>query len=109
MNHFETPSVEWVLNELHVIEQCQSRIEGDQNTSAVALRRAIEIINELRTEISDRIEGQNFRLEKITNQRAALQRISELMENAIEVGDGCFELDGESYAEIRRQTAGGMK
>ncbi len=40
----EKPSVEWVLNELHVIEQCQLRVEGEQNSSAVALRRAIELI-----------------------------------------------------------------
>lgn len=46
MNRLETPSVEWVLNELHVLEQIQSRVEGEQNPSAVALRRAIEIIRE---------------------------------------------------------------
>ncbi len=39
-------SDEWVLNELHLIEQFQSSIEGEQNPSAVALRRAIEIVRD---------------------------------------------------------------
>ncbi len=41
------PSDEWVINQLRVIERFQSRVEGDQNPSAVALRRAIEIITQL--------------------------------------------------------------
>ncbi len=74
MNRLETPSVEWVLNELHVIEQFQSRVEGDQNPSAVALRRAIEIIVERypTATLQSRVKELEYETAKIRSERDSL-------------------------------------
>ena len=42
------PSIEWVIEQLHIMEGLQSRVEGEQNSMAVALRRAVELLEMIR-------------------------------------------------------------